>query len=131
MEKTPKGKSRQKSKLRDLHIPLSNFKYFHKPSSEEAVPNNFIGREDISEQLEEWLTVGDSGAYLATGYHGMDKTSFVGKVLHKITKKSKINEFTFNVCCFLFRALFVLSVFLLIIIIILYLIMNSDSFEKI
>ena len=57
-----------KSKIRELHIPLPNFKYFHKPSSEEDVFENFIGREDNAEQLEEWLVNGDSGSYLITGY---------------------------------------------------------------
>jgi len=85
-----------KSKIRDLHIPLPNFKYFHKPSSEEEVFDNFIGREENAERLEELLTSGDSGAYLVTGYRGMGKSSLVGKVLNKITitkKGKKIGAF--------------------------------------
>jgi len=101
-----------KSKIKELHIPLPNFKYFHKPSSEEEVFENFVGREDISEQLEEWLTNGDSGAYLVTGYRGMGKTSFVGKVLHRITKKNKKTHW-FTFWCLLSILSFISGIFLL------------------
>ncbi len=102
-----------KSKIQELHIPLPNFKYFHKPSSEEDVFENYIGREEISEQLEEWLTSGDSGSYLVTGYRGMGKSSFVGKVLNKIARKSKKNRKIqlFTVCCTVFITSIVLSFF--------------------
>ena len=96
-----------KSKIRELHIPLPNFKYFHKPSSEEEVFPNFIGREEDSEQLEEWLTNGDSGAYLVTGYRGMGKSSFVGKVLNKITRKDKNRMRAFTFFCLLFMISFI------------------------
>ncbi|MDR0771853.1 MAG: ATP-binding protein, partial [Candidatus Peribacteria bacterium] len=104
-----------KSKIRELHIPLPNFKYFHKPSSEEEVFENFIGREEISERLEEWLTKGNSGAYLITGYRGMGKSSFVGNVLNKITRKtvSKWWVRLFTIFCSLFITSFVLLFFIL------------------
>jgi len=103
-----------KSKIQGLHIPLPNFKYFHKPSSEEEVFENFIGREEISEQLEEWLVNGDSGAYLVTGYRGMGKSSFVGKVLNRITRtnKTKPRILLFTFFCFTFILTSVLLVFM-------------------
>ena len=103
-----------KSKIKELHIPLPNFEYFHKPSSEEEVFHNFIGREDISEKLEEWLTIGDSGAYLVTGYRGMGKSSFVGKVLNKITRKRKNNGKVtwFTAFCTFFITSIVISFFI-------------------
>jgi len=115
-----------KSKIRELHIPLPNFKYFHKPSSEEEVFENFIGQEENSEQLENWLTNDETGgAYLVTGYRGMGKSSFVGKVLNKITedteksifkkgfftKITRIN-FIFNLCCSLSIFCLILVVFI-------------------
>ncbi|MCL2415029.1 MAG: tetratricopeptide repeat protein [Bacteroidales bacterium] len=101
-----------KSKIRDLYIPLPNFKYFHKPSSEEEVFENFIGREEDCEQLEEWLTNGDSGTYLVTGYRGMGKTSLVGKVLNKITSQLRCSRgLTF--LCVLLILIFVSGLFVL------------------
>ena len=102
-----------KSKIRELHIPLPNFKYFHKPSSEEEVFENFIGREKISGQLEEWLTEGDSGTYLVTGYRGMGKTSFVGKILHRITRRTKKNRkvIIFTLSCLIFIISSIISFF--------------------
>jgi len=118
-----------KSKVRELYIPLPNFKYFHKPSSEEDVFENFIGQEENSEQLENWLTNGDSGSYLVTGYRGMGKSSFVGNVLNKITENTKKSpfknnvidrfpllkitrkNFVFNLCCSLFILSGILWVF--------------------
>ena len=106
-----------KSKTDKLHIPLPNFKgFFHKPSSEEEVFKNFIGREKISEQLEEWLVNGDSGSYLVTGYRGIGKSSFVGNVLNKITIpkscKTKIKILGFNISCLCFIAAFLLLFFI-------------------
>ena len=103
-----------KSKIQELHIPLPNFEYFHKPFSEKDVFDNFIGREEESERLEEWLINDDSGAYLVTGYRGMGKSSFVGRVLNKITRKTKnklrVPLFTFF--CFTFILTSVLLVFI-------------------
>jgi len=113
MAKTKNNFDSLKSKIKELYIPLPNFTYFHKPSSEEDVFDNFIGREEISEQLEEWLTEGDSGAYLVTGYRGAGKSSFVGKVLRKITRKSKKNKWVtfFTGFCLLFIISFVSLLF--------------------
>jgi len=118
MSKEPKEESKNdfdvlKSKIQDLHIPLPNFKkFFHKPSSEDEVFENFIGREDISEQLEKWLVDGDSGSYLVTGYRGMGKSSFVGKVLNKITiPKSSKKALKFDVCCILLVLIYFLLAF--------------------
>jgi len=92
-----------KSKIKELHIPLPKFKkFFHKPSSEEEGFDNFVGREEEAEKLEAYLSDGDSGSYLITGYRGAGKTSFVGEVLHKITsnrKKPKVR--LFNISCML------------------------------
>ena len=104
-----------KSRIGKLHIPLPNFRYFHKPSSEEEVFGNFIGREEISEQLEEWLENGDSGAYLVTGYRGMGKSSFVGTVLNKITRESingHLKVILFTSFCLLFIISSVLLIFM-------------------
>ena len=102
-----------KSKTDKLHIPLPNFKgFFHKPSSEEEVFKNFIGREKISKQLEEWLVNGDSGSYLVTGYRGIGKSSFVGNVLNKITMpKSPKKVHWFNISCLCFIVTFLLLFF--------------------
>ena len=78
------------SKIRRIYIPLAGFRYFHRPSEVNDVDPYFIGREQISRQLSNWLsdTEGNyTGAYLITGYRGMGKTSFVSKVLDNLIKE--------------------------------------------
>ena len=87
---------KRSSKIKSLYIPTPNFIFFHKPSSEGEVDDRFIGREDISKQLTNWLEDGDSGSYLVTGYRGMGKSSFVGKVLNDITDTDKKKRTYFN-----------------------------------
>ena len=110
-----------KSKVRELHIPLPNFKFFHKPSSEEDVFENFVGHEDDAEKLEELLINDDTGAYLVAGYRGTGKTSLVGKVLNKITRQQKnIKIRLFNLFCLLLIFSFI-SCF--------YILLNSQNFQ--
>lgn len=71
------------SKIPRIHIPLPEFKYYHKISDEIKVDKKFIGREPLSKKLKNWLLDGTGGSYLVTGYRGMGKSSFVGKVLHE------------------------------------------------
>lgn len=76
------------SKIKRVNILLPNFSFFHGPSSEDKFDPRFIGREKIAEQLESWIRDKEclNGSYLITGYRGMGKTSFVGKVLNNIKK---------------------------------------------
>ncbi len=76
-------------RVKDLFIPLPYFQFFHKSSSEEEIDPKFIGREEIGRQLTEWLENGYAGSYLVSGYRGMGKSSFVGKVLNDITDTDK------------------------------------------
>lgn len=78
------------SKTRRIYIPLDDFRYFHRPSEVNDVDPYYIGREQISRQLEKWLSdTGQNytGTYLITGYRGMGKTSFVSKVINQIIEK--------------------------------------------
>lgn len=77
------------SKIPPMYIPIPEFKFYHAASSEEKVDPKFIGREGIKESLKSWLKdeKTGTGVYLVTGYRGMGKSSFVGKVLNEITKK--------------------------------------------
>jgi len=78
------------SKIDSLYIPLSEFKFHHGASSEEIVDDKFIGREKITDRLKSWLTseTPETGVYLVTGFRGVGKSSFVGKVLYDIAKKN-------------------------------------------
>ena len=83
------------SKPKAICIPLPRFDFFHKPSTEKDVDAKFIGRDRISEELRNWLQNDSlSGSYLVTGYRGVGKSSFVGKVLNQITVQ---NHKCFNV----------------------------------
>ena len=75
------------TKMQRINIPLFNFKFFHGISDENNVDPKFLGREKITEQLKSWLINTDikTGVYLITGFRGMGKSSFVGKVLYDIT----------------------------------------------
>lgn len=78
------------SKVKRFNIPLPSFNYFHKASSEEMVDSKFIGRERNSKRLYSWLTEEKtkSGSYLVTGYRGMGKSSFVGRILYELSIRS-------------------------------------------
>ena len=82
------------SKIKRIFLPLPNFKYFHKPSEVNEVDPRFIGRERIIKTLTAWLNGenGQSGSYLITGYRGMGKSSFVGKVIDELIQKQKRKE---------------------------------------
>ncbi len=76
------------SKINPLYIPLPEFQFFHGSSSEEKVDDKYIGREGNIERLKSWLTSSvTTGVYLVTGFRGMGKSSFVGKVLNDIARK--------------------------------------------
>lgn len=75
------------SKVKRFRIPLPSFEYFHRASSEEKVDDKFIGRERNSKRLYAWLSEEktQSGSYLVTGYRGMGKSSFVGRILYELS----------------------------------------------
>lgn len=75
------------SKIPRINIPLPNYKFFHGVYSENKIDPKFLGRDKIVKQLKSWLinTDAETGVYLVTGFRGMGKSSFVGKVLHEIT----------------------------------------------
>lgn len=80
------------SKIRKIYIPLPDFHFFHRPSKWDDINPYFIGRKQIADKLKHWLsgTGGNStGAYLITGYRGMGKTSFVGKVIDEIIQEQR------------------------------------------
>ena len=77
------------SKVKRVNIPIPEFKFFHKASSEEQVDPKFIGREHISDKLYSWLKDDSTGgSYLVTGFRGMGKSSFVGRVLNQLLKRT-------------------------------------------
>ena len=88
------------SKVKRIIIPLPDFNFFHRASQDGDVDDKFVGRNNISAILENWLrvphttnddrnnkTADCTGSYLITGYRGMGKTSFVGKVIDKLDKE--------------------------------------------
>ena len=79
--------SKYASKIEPLYIPIPKFKFYHGASTEEMVDDKFIGRDKIIDRLKSWLTSSTTktGVYLITGFRGMGKSSFVGKVLNQIT----------------------------------------------
>lgn len=77
------------SKIKRINIPIPAFRYFHQASSNEEVDNRFFGRERSSVRLYSWLSDKDSrsGSYLVTGYRGMGKSSFVGRILYQLSAR--------------------------------------------
>lgn len=91
------------SKVKRVNIPIPGFTFFHKASSEEKVDPKFIGREQISDKLYSWLKDDPAGgSYLVTGFRGMGKSSFVGRVLNQLTQRTKPYEYFAGVAFFLF-----------------------------
>lgn len=91
------------SKVKRINIPVPAFKFFHKASSEEQIDSKFIGRGDISDKLYAWLWDEKSkgGSYLVTGFRGMGKSSFVGRVLYELTKRDSLLCYVVSLCFFL------------------------------
>lgn len=73
-------------KPRTIFLLLERYAFFHSPSQVGDIDQRFMGRDRIIQKLKTLLTNAESssGAYLVTGYRGMGKSSFVGKVLHEI-----------------------------------------------
>lgn len=93
------GYNHASSKIKKIYIPLSGFRYFHKPSDVDEVDPRFVGRERILQTLKNWLRASngnDSGSYLITGYRGMGKSSLVGKVIHDLVEEQKKEKFIFR-----------------------------------
>ena len=72
------------NKNRRMYISVPNFKFRHATDDF----SGFIGRTKIKERLKDLLT-GESGskvsgAYLITGNRGVEKTTFVNKVIDEI-----------------------------------------------
>ena len=82
---------RYASDISHILIPLPNFKHYHQTESESIGDNGFIGRRTIICKLKNWITNKKTmtGAYLVTGYRGMGKSSFVGRVLYELTQLAK------------------------------------------
>ncbi len=90
------------SKVKRINIPIPGFKFFHKASSEEEVDPKFIGREQISDKLYSWLKdEPKGGSYLVTGFRGMGKSSFVGRVLNKLVRRTTMKEYIVGITFFL------------------------------
>lgn len=79
------------SKVQRVNIHLPNYKYFHSPSLVDQNDDRFMGRKKIIDKLFNILTKNEpnAGAYLITGYRGMGKSSYVNKVLNRITLKKR------------------------------------------
>lgn len=75
------------SSIKHILIPLPGFKNYHQTGTESIEDKNFIGRDTIIAKLKSWLCNDRTytGAYLITGYRGMGKSSFVGKVLYDLS----------------------------------------------
>lgn len=76
---------------------MPDFHFFHRASDAGSVDEKFVGRDRIIAILKNWLTTAPgsdgndfTGAYLVTGYRGMGKTSFVGKVIDELGKQQKV-----------------------------------------
>ena len=90
------------SKVKRVNIPIPEFTFFHKASSEEKVDPKFIGREQISDKLYSWLKDDHiGGSYLVTGFRGMGKSSFVGRVLNKLVRRTTNRENIVGISFFL------------------------------
>lgn len=78
------------SKIKRITIPIPGFKKYNRTVTEEG-DDEYIEREPIMSQLLDWLKEEHNftGACLVTGYRGMGKSSFVGKVLSKITSEKR------------------------------------------
>ena len=76
------------SKIKRITIPIPGFKKYNRTVTEEG-DDEYIEREPIMSQLLDWLKEEHNftGACLVTGYRGMGKSSFVGKVLSKLTSE--------------------------------------------
>lgn len=101
--------NRYLSKVKRVIIPIPDFKFFHRASQDGDVDTKFVGRNNISSLLENWLRVPQNskdqhknktadctGSYLITGYRGMGKTSFVGKVIDKLEKEQQNKWYIYN-----------------------------------
>ena len=96
------------SKVSRIYIPVPGFKFIHRPCKEDDVASSYIRRDKIEERLANWLRDNNgnkTGAYLITGFRGMGKTSFVGKVINELIKEqnSQIRVFKmYSIILFLY-----------------------------
>lgn len=79
------------SSIKHILIPLPGFESYHQTGTENIEDKNFIGRKTIMAKLKSWIINSRTytGAYLITGFRGMGKSSFVGKVLYDLSHESK------------------------------------------
>jgi hypothetical protein len=79
------------SRIKKIFIELHGYTFFHGPSEMKHIDKRFIGRLDIINKLKAILINSDtrSGSYLVTGYRGMGKSSFVGKVIDDIDPNNR------------------------------------------
>lgn len=106
------------SKIENIYIPLPNFDFFHQASDLDGVDKKFVGRTRISQTLKNYLSCQKensfSGSYLITGYRGMGKSSFVGKVIKEMIDEEEsqmpiIKPFSRNKTKQIVSSLFIIS----------------------
>lgn len=135
------------SKVKRINIPIPGFTLFHKASSEEQVDPKFIGRERISDKLYTWLKDDPAGgSYLVTGFRGMGKSSFVGRVLYQLTRETKPKEYIAGLLFFIsilieffllvfindliWIYLFIILIFISLIVVLYFLLYNKIEYYK-
>lgn len=77
------------SSIKHILIPIPGFENYHQTGTESIEDKKFIGRKAIIAKLTSWIANDKTltGAYLITGYRGMGKSSFVGKVLYDLSNR--------------------------------------------
>ncbi len=84
------------AKIKDIYLPIFNYKFDHGPSLIEESNPRFIGRTKILKRLELILDESRSrskqGAYLVAGYRGMGKTSLVREAITNVIKRNQDNS---------------------------------------
>jgi hypothetical protein len=90
---TSSGNAKQtfSSYIKDIWLEVPNYEFEHQPIVEDT-NGKWVGRDEISKKLESYLSDGDSGAYLITGYRGMGKTSFVKRIVDRYRKLERGNK---------------------------------------
>ncbi len=80
------------AKIKDIYLPLFDYKFDHGPSLIDHSNPLFVGRERILQRLElildETRSRSKQGAYLIAGYRGMGKTSLVREAITKVNKRA-------------------------------------------
>ncbi len=82
----------ESAKIKDIYLPLFDYKFDHGPSLIDHSNPLFVGRERILQRLElildETRSRSKQGAYLIAGYRGMGKTSLVREAITKVNQRA-------------------------------------------